>query len=115
MLKVYKYSLGFPGPWVYQQDVMLPEGAVVLSVDMQAHELMLWAVVDPRLTAHQRVFMIAGTNVDLNVSAEELGRFIGTVRHVGPDDRIYFWHVFELVDPAGLSMTFPLPGPQEEA
>ena len=94
---VYKYPLGFPGPWSYSVTRDLPITGRPLSDGMQGHELMLWALVDPALPSTPRHFLINGTGVDLSELLQSGSAFIGTVRHEGPDQRVYWWHVFELV------------------
>ena len=115
MPKVYKYSLGFPGRWSYTLSAWIPAGGQVLSVGMQGHELMLWALVDPLQPQLERSFLVTGTGVDLPDLSGGLGLFIGTLHHAGPDDRLYVWHVFELVDAAGSSATFATASPAKEA
>jgi len=91
-MKVYKYSLGEPGPYHYEQGIRLPTGAKPLSVGMQGNELVLWAAVDPDdQFAWPEVFVIVGTGVPYSQPGWEF-QFVGTAHQ-----EQYVWHVFHKV------------------
>lgn len=71
-------------------NVLMPQGAEILSVGTQNDKPHIWAIVDPRLPKVRRVVYSAGTGTE--ALPEPHGRFIGT----------YFldcgevYHVFDL-------------------
>jgi hypothetical protein len=67
----------------------MPQGARILTVQMQAGMPTLWAVVDPEAPRRARYFRVVGTG-----HTHEAGVFrdyLGTVQD-GP----FVWHVFEV-------------------
>lgn len=92
MRMIYKYKMGYPGPYVYQPEIEMTEGAVPLSVGMQGDILYLWALVDPRAPLKSYPFIVIGTGVSLPERADHMTNFIGTVPH----DK-FVWHVFERI------------------
>ena len=71
------------------QTVEMPEGAKILTVQMQGQTLCLWALVDvePELPKQNREIEIIGTG---NQIIEAPRRYIATTQ-CGP----WVWHVFE--------------------
>lgn len=70
------------------QEIPMPKGAVILSVQLQADAIRLWALVDPDFTTTtMRKFAVIGTGVTFDF--DEL--FIGTVQ-----TGAFVWHVFEI-------------------
>lgn len=74
------------------QDVTMPEGAEILTVQNQKEQVCLWAKVDPNATKVVRTFAVYGTGWEVITNAEF--RYIGTVQ-LEAGDLIY--HVFEWV------------------
>ena len=60
MTRVYKYPLT-PG----RTELRMPEGALVLTVQMQNGEPCLWVKVDPSKPEEDRVFEVYGTGHDM--------------------------------------------------
>jgi len=82
---IYKYELKITD----RQEIYLPQGFRILSVDQQSGELFLWAVVMPKeeLVCPVQIF-IAGTWNP--IPSEFAGwTFLGTVQILG-----FVWHVF---------------------
>lgn len=69
------------------QNVFMPPGAEILTAQMQADELCLWAVVTPGPMTERRTIEIVGTG---NPMPEAERRYIATVQ-MGA----FVWHVFE--------------------
>lgn len=81
---IWKFALALTG----SQEIRMPENAQILSVQYQADNLVLWAIVNPAKPIVPRTIMIFGTGhllPDL-----DLRNFIGTVQDGG-----LVWHVFE--------------------
>ncbi len=83
--KIYKYVLQIDD----NQAIEMPEGATILTAQMQRGHLCLWAVVDidPELPQKMRHIEIIGTG---NLFTEAPRRYIATVQ-----DGSLVWHVFE--------------------
>jgi hypothetical protein len=73
----------------------MPRGARILSVQPQAGELQLWALVDPAAPREPRRFGAFGTGQELPPQLAECS-FVVTVQS-GPA----VWHIFEI--PAALA------------
>lgn len=82
---VWKFPLG-------QEDeeisVQMPDGAQVLTLQMQAGIPCLWALVDPTAKTVTRHFFIVGTGHELWKD----GQYIGTWQVAGG---ALVWHLFE--------------------
>ena len=88
MKRVYKYPLDIHDEVV----VIMPKGAMVLSVQVQNGSPCLWAAVDPNeLTLEERWFRIVGTSYP--IQDDVVGGFIGTIQMY--DGKLVF-HVFEM-------------------
>lgn len=87
MRKVWK----FPVQLDDRVNVRLPMGSTILTVDMQADELCLWALVNPDQRIHEvRTLRIAGTGHPITDEAvDHLGTFF-------LHDRALVFHVFEV-------------------
>jgi hypothetical protein len=88
MKKIWKFTLDLQD----DQEVEMPSGAELLTVQMQADTICLWAIVDPHTTKRdRRTFYIVGTGHDMppKVSA---ANYVGTVQQAGG---ALIWHVFE--------------------
>lgn len=67
--------------------IEMPNGAVVLTVQLQNDIPCLWAIVNPEEASNTRVFHIHGTGHPLEVAPRD---YVGTFQQ-GP----FVWHVFE--------------------
>lgn len=72
------------------QEVVMPDGAELLSVANQRGVLCLWAMVDPLKEKRPRYIEIVGTGNPMPVDMGVDRKFIGTAV-VDP----FVWHVFE--------------------
>ncbi len=81
----------FPLDITETQDVRMPRGAKILSVQMQRGKLVLWAVVDPDKAIQERTFHVFGTGHDFPdwLSVEQ---HVGTVQDM---NGALIWHVFQ--------------------
>lgn len=77
----------FPLNLLNVQQVSMPTGARVLSVQLQGDTICLWAEVDPKAEQQPRDFYIVGTGHEYNPRGLE---YRGTVQ-----TGVYVWHVFE--------------------
>lgn len=85
--------------WKYQlqpernQEVEMPKGADILSVDAQHDNLCVWAMVDPKQTEKEvRSFRVIGTGHPIEDAEAKRMRFLGkALMHRGA----LVWHVFE--------------------
>lgn len=89
-MKIFKYDLSVTDV----QDIEMPAGAVLLSVQMQYGRLCVWAVVNPEAPTMPRRFWVIGTG---RTVPERIGIFLGTVQMAGGD---LVWHVFGQGDKA---------------
>lgn len=85
---IYKYSLMLTD---YHQ-TWLPQGAKLLSVQMQNGAPVLWALVDPSAQLEIREIRVYGTGHPVPNAGEHLVH-IDTIQ-----DGSLVWHVFELLD-----------------
>lgn len=76
--------------------VDIPLGAKILSVDHQAEEYLLWALVDPSEKETQLPLIIAPTG--RNLSSYRIGELIGRV-DIKTEPMIERYHVFHALDP----------------
>lgn len=68
--------------------VPLPDGAVILDVQMQRAKLCLWARVNPNCEVVPRTFAIYGTGRPMFDVEQE---HVATIQ-----DGAFVWHIFEL-------------------
>jgi hypothetical protein len=89
MTAVHKFPLkGERG----EQAVTMPRGATVLSLEVRAAELVLYAQVDTERVGEERVFLLAETGDDVSVPRDKRQAYVGTaVFEWSP----YVLHVFE--------------------
>lgn len=85
MITIHKYQFEIADSVVIE----MPEGANVLSVQVQDGEPMMWAVVETTYCLKKKAFRIYGTGHKLDFFATE-GKYIGTIQHNG-----FVWHIFE--------------------
>ena len=72
--------------------IEMPEGAKVLTAQMQGLHLHLCAFVDPEARTTERRFRVIGTNRSVHVSTYEKLTYIDTYQVTG-----LFFHVFEVI------------------
>lgn len=84
MRAVWKYEV----PVEDRFAVLMPEGATVLTVQLQVGQPCLWCLVDPHAAPVQREFVVRGTGHPFQETSQ--GRYVGTVQ-MGA----LVWHYFE--------------------
>lgn len=84
---IYKYQINVTDV----NTVLMPEGAEVLTVQMQDAVPCIWAMVDLDKPRVERFFGILGTGNP--VPDDFKGKYIGTFQ-----ERIFVWHLYELVE-----------------
>lgn len=72
------------------QTVAMPEGAKLLSVQVQHNLVTIWAMVDPRNLNVNRIIQMAGTGHDM--SERIMGDFLGTFQI---ESGALVFHVFD--------------------
>jgi hypothetical protein len=73
-----------------RQKVIMPEGARILSAQVQDGQLCLWALVDPAAVSKDRTIHIIGAGHPLYRS--DSLRYISTVQTF---NGVLVWHIFE--------------------
>lgn len=87
MQTIYKYGLTTTD----RQNVVMPIGARILSVENQREGICVWALVDPKIDTELVEFIIHGTGHDAADVGDGSG-FIGTVQLYGGE---LIFHVFK--------------------
>ena len=82
---IWKFELSLTN----EQDILMPKGAVLLSVKTQAGAPMLWAIVDPAEKLETRRFCIVGTGHNFDDVSMV---YVGTVQQPP-----FVWHLFEII------------------
>ena len=82
--KIYKYQLEIQA----HQRIEMPDGAEILSVQVQGSTICIWAIIEEGQPLGERIFRIFGTGHDLPRDIHGFA-FVGTVQ-TGP----LVWHVF---------------------
>lgn len=80
----------FPFTVAGEFEIVMPQLAQVLDVQMQGRTPCLWARLDPTMPNATRYFRIVGTGHDMPDSMEWNADYIGTFQD-GP----FVWHLFE--------------------
>lgn len=75
--------------------VFMPNGAEVLSAQLQVDYIQLWALVDPLKTIEPKYFEVFGTGHDIYCDMGISRKFISTVQM---NNGALVYHVFERVD-----------------
>ena len=83
---IWKFNLMITG----QQDVLVPEGAVPLSVQEQHGLLCIWFLVDLDSSPVPITLLIVGTGQPLNQTDAKQVEYLGTVQMTSG----FVWHVF---------------------
>lgn len=86
MKTIFKYEF----PIASDFSLEMPEGANVVSVQMQGETPCMWATVDNQAKPVRRAFSILGTGQSLPGLWEQGMRFIGTFQQPP-----FVWHLFE--------------------
>lgn len=84
-MTIWKYPLEITD----RQNVMMPEGAQILTAHMQGETLCLWALVNSQAPKQRRDIEIIGTG---NPAQEANRKYIATTQMSGG---ALIWHVFE--------------------
>ena len=85
MTTIYKYRLE-PG----RTELRMPEGAQVLTVQMQHGVACMWAKINPEMSQEDRTFEVYGTGHELPDDPRLL-----YVASFQMEDGALVWHVFE--------------------
>lgn len=85
-MTIWKYSLDAEDI----QTLMMPEGAQILTAQMQGNALCLWAMVNPEKAKEKREIEVFGTGHPGSDAVPR--RYIGTVQMQGG---ALVWHIFE--------------------
>lgn len=86
-MTIWKFPLKISGGGL--QVVAMPEGAEIISLQMQGDVPTLWAWVNPKSPMNTRAFVMYGTGWGIG---DHPGKYIGTVQHEG-----FVWHYFEVI------------------
>lgn len=86
-MKIFKYLII---PSDIKQKIMMPEGAKILTFQMQNQELYIWALVNPNNEMEERKFYVFGTGHEIEM--ENISIYIGTAQMMGGS---LVWHLFE--------------------
>jgi hypothetical protein len=78
-----------------RQVIAMPQGAEILSLQMQCDTPTIWAIVDTRDEQEDRAFICTGTGLDLGQHGVRGGKYLATVQAKGG----LVWHWFELRQP----------------
>ncbi len=84
-MKIWKYQLDI----VPEQQIQMPFGARMLTVQNQDDKICLWAIVDPTSYKVFRDISIIGTGIEVDYNSLR-GDYLGTVQILS-----LVWHVFE--------------------
>ncbi len=84
MKSIFKYPLEDKT----EQSVLMPQGAQVLSVQVQDNKPMLYALVDDALPLRQVRVISVGTG---RLAPPDIGRYVGTAMMDGGSS---VWHIF---------------------
>ncbi len=91
MKSIYKYPVLVTGAGKFSR--LMPEGAQILTVQVQHTEPCIWALVDvDAVCTTRRQFVWIGTG---HKSEHENAQYIGTIQELGGS---LIWHLFELTD-----------------
>lgn len=92
MNTIWKY----PVPINDYFELEMPQGAEILTVQMQYNEPQLWALVDKMAPRETRSFRLAGTGHPIDDPRLD---YIGTVQMM---EGQLVWHIFEISHPAAM-------------
>lgn len=83
---IYKYPLEI----IDRQQIELPAGSSILTVQVQNNKLWLWALVDPSAPPATRHIHLFGTGQPMSNAEHDHCLYINTVQH-----SYAVWHFFE--------------------
>lgn len=89
MNTIWKY----PIPIDAYFELEMPQGARILTVQMQYNEPQLWALVDKMAPREPRLFRLAGTGHPID---DPRLNYIGTIQMM---EGQLVWHIFEIPKP----------------
>lgn len=90
MRKIWKYTLAVKP----LQNISMPGGARILSVQTQGEQPQVWALCDPAAEAEMRHFQIFGTGHDIE---GVVGMYLGSFQL---QEGNFVGHVFEMPKPS---------------
>ena len=85
MVTIHKYQFEIADKVL----IKMPEGARVLSVQVQNDTPTIWAMVVTESKPVMREFRVYGTGNAVDTFAIN-GTYLGTIQHIG-----FVWHIFE--------------------
>lgn len=89
MKTIYKYPLEITD----EQEIEIPLGSRILSVQMQRDQLCLWAMVNSKVTNKTKIkILVCGTGNPIEYPPSRM-EFLGTIQQ-----QVFVWHVFALRD-----------------
>ena len=86
-MRIYKYPMVITD----KQTILMPKDAVILDIQIQDQQLVLWAIVNPGNEIEIRHFNIYGTGHEID--SEVSKQYIGTYKLFNGD---LVFHVFEI-------------------
>lgn len=89
MKVVYKYQLELG-----VNDILLPQEAEILKVDIQHGYTVMWALVDDLMGSTPRRIMIVGTGSGIQTDETFTMKFINTFTN---DNKTLVFHAFEII------------------
>lgn len=75
MKTIYKYQLP-----ANVNKLMIPQGGVVLTIQLQDDVPTIWVLVDPASLEKERIFQLIGTGHKIEIKADAHLAYIGTVQ-----------------------------------
>lgn len=88
MTTIWKFPLAVTDT----QRISMPEGAEILTVQLQNEQACLWAIVEPSADKEDRYFEVHGTGNPIHGDMGVERKYIGTFQQPP-----FVWHVFERV------------------
>lgn len=89
MRTIWKFPLSNMGV----EEIEMPKGAEILTVQIQDERPCLWAIVEDRAEKDRRFIETHGTGHPMRVDMGITRRYIGTVQQPP-----FVWHVFERIN-----------------
>lgn len=90
MQTIYKYP-------ITGSSIEMPEGAEVLHVGAQGHNVFVWAKVDSEADMEKRTFIVVGTGWEV---PDDSCEFVGTAQTADG----FVWHLYEQVRRTNLKL-----------